>query len=256
MITFQLFITGLLAGGIDAIAGGGGLISLPILFFLVGAGPTAIGTNKVSAMMGAFVALMVYFRKGHMNWRKSILFALSVGMGSWIGSQLSPHMPQRAFLWILGMTCPLILVILWKKDLWINTQANLGASESDEINSSVHFLSIGTVIVSGLVCGVYDGAWGPGAGTFMFLALTVFAKLSLLTAIAASKLANTLSGGVALMNYAAGGYVRWVDGAFLALGMSIGALVGATHASKHAAKVIRPVLAAVVGLLMIKLYIG
>ena len=256
MISFQLFFTGLLAGGIDSIAGGGGLISLPILFLLVGPGPTAIGTNKVSATMGAFVALMVYFRKGHMNWRKSLVFAFSVAIGSSIGSRLSPQMPQWAFSTILGVTCPLILYILWNKDLWVKIQPPSSLAESKAAQSNFSFFKSGTLIASGLVCGIYDGAWGPGGGTFMFLALTVFAKMSLLTAIAASKLANTFSGGTALMNYAAGGYVRWMDGTCLAIGMSVGALVGATHASKYAAKVVRPVLAAVVSLLMIKLYIG
>ena len=247
---FLTLLTGLCAGFIDSIAGGGGLITVPFFTLFFGPGPHAIGTNKMSATVGATMALAVYFRKGHMDAKRSWIFAFWVGLGSLLGSRTAPLVPLQAFKWFLVVSCPLILWIVWNKDLWVDQELKAHTHP----NRKWHFLGEPKVILSGLLCGFYDGIWGPGGGTFMFLSLLFFAKLPLFAAIAASKLANSCSALVAVISYASGGYVHFAEGAAMACGVGVGAFCGAQFATKRATRVIRPVLAIVAGLLVLKLF--
>jgi uncharacterized membrane protein YfcA len=244
-----LIMTGILSGFVDSIAGGGGLINLPILSLLLEPGPVAIGTNKIAGAVAAFVALLVFIRRGHMDTKKSIAFTGWIAIGSLCGSQVAPLLPTHVFKWLLAATCPIILWVVWKKDLWVKKELL-----AHSLHSPSKWSPLGTrsIILSGFGCGFYDGVWGPGGGTFMFLSLLFFAELPLLTALAAAKLANTCSASVALISYAAGGFVHWTEGALLALGITVGAFFGASHATQRASKIVRPVLAFVVVLLLIK----
>jgi uncharacterized protein len=241
-VWLTLIITGLAAGFIDSIAGGGGLITVPALMLLVGPGAHAIGTNKVAALVAAGVALLVYVRAGHMDWRRAISFTFCVAAGSFCGSLVTPSVPAAAFRWFLAVTCPLVLWILWRKDFWISSPRAAGSAFGLPI------------LLSGLACGFYDGLWGPGGGTFMFLSLLVFGKVPLLGALAASKLANTASALSSLTGYTLQGYVHWVEGAFLALGIGTGAFFGARTATHRASRIVRPVLTIVVVLLVLTLF--
>lgn len=101
--------------------------------------------------------------------------------------------------------------------------------------------------------GFYDGFFGPGGGTFMFLSLYLGTGFPILTSIAISKLANTLSAGTALITYAKNGFVHWKIGLIMAIGMAVGSYIGASMTSKNAIKIVRPALTIVVTLLIIKL---
>jgi len=237
----ELGLAGLLAGVIDSIAGGGGLITLPALTLALGAGPHAIGTNKIAGSIAALVALVVYARGKYFDVRRSLSFAVWVAVGSFVGSRVSPILPVSIFQYLLFITCPLILYVVLKKDLWV---------KEAHAESRSHFYA---VIASGLACGFYDGVWGPGGGTFMFLSLLFFVRLPLFTALAASKLANTLSASTALVSYSEAGFVHYREGVAVGVGIAIGAYLGATHASKRNADIVRPALAVVVTLLLVKL---
>lgn len=240
-----LFAAAVLAGFIDSIAGGGGLILLPALSLIVGAGPSAIGTNKPAAAAMAAIALFMYARRGHLDWRLSGAFALVLAIGALAGSRLALLIPLPAFPWLLALTCPMLLYVVWQKELWVLTDST--------VQRQVPRPFAPTVLVSGLVCGVYDGAFGPGAGTFMFLSLLFFAHLPLLTSLAAAKLANTASAAVALASYAESGNVHWRLGAIAAAGAIVGAYFGARQASEKAARIVRPALVVVVVLLILRI---
>lgn len=240
-----LVAAALLAGFIDAIAGGGGLVLLPALSLVVGAGPAAIGTNKPAAVAMAAIALIVYARRGHLNWRLSGVFALTLGIGALAGSRVALLVPVAVFPWLLALSCPVLLYIVWQKDLWLPTGVEESRGEPRPFAPSV--------LLSGLACGFYDGVFGPGAGTFMFLALLFFARLPLLTALAAAKLANTASASVALASYASAGQVHWRLGAIAAVGALVGGFLGARQASEKAARIVRPALVVVVVLLVFRI---
>lgn len=243
-MNFFLFFAGLVTGLIDSIAGGGGLISLPSLGLALGLGPHAIGTNKIVGTVAALVAWIVYARRGHFQFGKSLLFSCAIGVGAWLGSRCSPLVPQSWFKIFLMVSCPVLLWVVWRKDLWIEN-----ATESRH----AAWVASSLVVLSGLGVGFYDGIWGPGGGTFMFLALLFFVKMPLLPALAASKFANTVSAGTSLASYAQQGFVHPTEGLIMAASVTIGAYVGATLASQQASRLVRPVLAVVAVLLAIKL---
>ncbi|MEO5590098.1 MAG: sulfite exporter TauE/SafE family protein [Gemmatimonadaceae bacterium] len=233
-----LIVTGLVAGFIDAIAGGGGLIALPAMSLIVGPGVEAIGTNKIASLAAAGIAFLVYLRKGHVDWKSSLAFTGAVGIGAFCGSVAAQWMPPAVFPWLLAVTCPLILYLVWKRDLWTERAFQPGGASKL------------AVIGSGLVVGFYDGVWGPGGGTLMFLALIFFAHLPLLTALAASKLANSVAAIVGLATYGVAGHVHFPQGAMLASGMLAGGFVGANLATRKASHIVRPVLVVIVILLV------
>lgn len=235
-----LVTVGLVAGFIDAIAGGGGLIALPAMSLIVGPGVEAIGTNKLAGLAAAGVAFAVYLRKGHVDWKSSVLFTAFVGAGAFAGSITAQFIPASVFPWLLLVTCPLILYLVWKRDLWTARALHPGTA------------SFAAVVLSGLAAGFYDGVWGPGGGTLMFLGLLYFARLPLLTALAASKLANTIAAMVGLATYGAAGHVHIHEASMLAMGMLAGGFVGATIASANATRVVRPALVVIVLLLAVR----
>lgn len=243
---FWLFGAGLLAGFVDGIAGGGGLITLPSLSLALGSGAHAIGTNKIAGTAASLIALMVYLRKGSHSWKNALLFSIFVGVGSVLGSRVTPYIPTSFFKYFLILICPVILFLIWHRALWENAKPQLSA------NPKVNFKTLGAV---GLACGFYDGAFGPGGGTFMFLSLHWVAKLSLFTALITSKFANLCSAGTSLVSYYSMGYVHLKEGLWVGFGIAIGAGLGAAVASKHAIKIVRPMLALVMIILLIKIYL-
>ncbi len=245
-----LALTGLFSGFVDSIAGGGGLINLPVLTMIFGPGPDSIGTNKVAALVGACVALLVYARGGHIHVKKSLAFTFWIAFGSLAGSLVSPHLPSSFFRWILVLTGPVILWAVWRKDLWAQSEVAFIPGKIDRKRCRRHPQV--AILVSGLICGFYDGVWGPGGGTFMFLSLLFFAQLPLLPALAASKLANTGSAAIALGSYAYQGHVHWHEGLSVASGISVGAWMGARQVSRNSQAWVRPVLVCVVVLLILK----
>ena len=241
MDDYLLTLMGFLTGLIDSVVGGGGLISLPTLSIAISPGPHAIGTNKIVGAVGAGIALIVYARKGHVKWRDGIAFCIVCAAGSFLGSSLAPYAPKEFFRYLMIFMCPVILYIVWNKDRFFKERENFIKPHA------------GIFFLSAVASGFYDGFFGPGGGTFMFLALFLGTGYPMLTAIAISKLANTLSASTALATYAANGFVHWKEGVVMAFGMAIGAYVGATYATKSAAKIVRPMLIFIVVLLMVKL---
>jgi len=238
-MTLLLIGFGFLAGYIDSIAGGGGLVTLPVLLWVLRDGPEAVGTNKVVGLTAAFVALLVYARKGHFVLAQSLWFSLATGAGAVLGSFITPYLPDFLFRWFLVVLTPVVLFILWQKDFWKPRVQRKKASP---------FLVMGL----GFLAGLYDGMWGPGGGTLMFLSLFLVAKLPLLQAIASTKLANTFSAGFSLVSFSWRGFVHWPEGLTLAAGIGAGAFLGAHHADKRSAQIVRPILAVVTVLLILK----
>ncbi len=232
---------GFLTGLVDSIVGGGGLISLPTLSIAIAPGAEAIGTNKIVGSTGALIALVVYARKGHLRWREGVSFCLVCALGSFFGSSLTPFVSKEFFRYLLVFICPLILYIVWKRDVFFTEKENFVRP---------HF---SLFFFSAFASGFYDGFFGPGGGTFMFLSLFLGAGYPLLSSIAISKMANTFSATTALLTYAHNGYVHWKEGFIMATGMMIGSYIGASYATKNITKIIRPMLTFIVVLLMIKI---
>jgi uncharacterized membrane protein YfcA len=241
MQTFLLLFFGFITGLIDSVVGGGGLISLPFLTWMIAPGPEAIGTNKIVGTTGALISLIVYARKGHLLLKAGLMFCVVCAIGSYCGSSFAPYVPKDYFKYIIILVCPIILYIVWNKDKFFAEK---------NTNHNYHW---SIFFASAFLSGFYDGFFGPGGGTFMFLSLYLGTGFPLLTSIAISKLANTFSAGTALLTYSYNGYVHWEKGLIMAIGMAIGSFIGATYNTKMDAKIVRPALTIVVLLLISKL---
>lgn len=247
MTYILLVLAGLIAGFIDSIAGGGGLITLPTLALALAPGAVAVGTNKIVGVVGAATALWVYSRKHQVHLRTGAAYIASITLGSMLGTRVMPLIPIEVFRWLLIGICPVILFLVRKQKTWIHTAEvqNKVPHRWGNITPSL--------ILTGIVTGFYDGGFGPGGGTFMLLGLLFVGKLPLIPALVLSKLANTFSAGTALILYSRGGYVHWVQGSVVAGGMFAGAWCGSHLASRKAEKIVRPMLYVAVGILMVKL---
>jgi uncharacterized membrane protein YfcA len=236
-----LMFSGWVAGCIDSIAGGGGLITLPTLAGFLEPGPHSIGTNKIVGFTGALIAFLVYLRKHPLHLRRGAAYVAVVGLGALLGSWCSPFFPKVYFRYLLIAACPLVLWVIWNKQAFMNELRDPPGNP------------LFSLMVSGVAVGFYDGFFGPGGGTFMLLSLLMTARLPLFEALLLSKLANTASAGVSLVSYGLQGYVHPRYGMIMAVGMTLGGYMGASLASRKAEKVVRPVLALVVaGLLAIQ----
>ena len=229
-----------LAGLIDSIAGGGGLITIPMWTIVLGPGAHVVGTNKIGALLACVMALFIYTRKHPLPWRQGLPFLIAISIGSLIGSQITGLVDQKIFTWMLLAMCPVVLWLVWSKERLFAERPNVPARPSQ-------------FILAGFLVGVYDGFFGPGGGTFMLLALLGFTHMPLMSALALSKLSNTLSAASSLSGFALQDLVHWKWGFFGSIFITMGAFVGAQLASRKAVKVVRPALTIVVVLLMSKL---
>ncbi len=238
--SFTHTIVGFFTGIIDSVVGGGGLISLPYLSFVLEPGPHAIGTNKIVGTIGSLVAFIVYASKGHLKFKEGILFSLLCAGGSFLGSESAPYVPRAIFQILLIIACPLILYFIFKKDDLLKENIHI------EINKTLLFCAA-------IFSGFYDGFFGPGGGTVMFLSLFFIAKFPLLNAIAISKMANLFSASTALITYHKNNFVHYPVGLWVGLGTTMGTFIGAHYASKNMQKILRPMLVFVTVLLSVKI---
>lgn len=230
-----------LAGLVDSVAGGGGLISLPA-YLAAGLPPhLATATNKCSSTFGTLLATVRYLRHGHLHRQSAVLSVVCALSGSWLGARLNLWLPERYLYWFLLGALPVIaLVILLKKEL--------GQEDRTDRYSKAGLLV--RVAVIALVIGCYDGFFGPGTGTFLMLALTGLCGFDLLTASGNTKIINLSSNLAAFVTFAFSGNILWVLGIPAALCNIAGNFVGSGLALRGGAKVIRPMLLVVLALLL------
>ena len=233
-----------MAGFVDAIIGGGGLILLPALFGVYPsmAPATILGTNKAGAVWGTALAALQYARKVELPWA-TLLPAMAAALagsalGAWVVTLIDPAGLKRALPVLLGLV---LAYTLWRKDLgqdhtprWHGTaQAWAGAG-------------------IGLVIGFYDGVFGPGTGSFLVFALVRLLGWDFLHASAGAKILNTGSNASALVLFAFSGHVWWQLAAVLALANMVGSLLGTRLALRHGSGLIRRFFIGVVSLLIMK----
>ncbi|MGA9524223.1 MAG: TSUP family transporter [Myxococcaceae bacterium] len=236
-----LFVAALCAGTVDAIAGGGGLITVPALF-AAGLPPhVALGTNKGQSVFGAFAALWRYHRAGLVDVRRAKLtFPLSA-VGSCAGAALVLLLRPEVLR-------PLVLVLLLAVAVFLTFRRGLEGSAVD--GPRVHPLwGAGGLAIA---VGAYDGFFGPGTGTFLIAGFVALLGLSLREATADAKVINFASNLAAVALFASGGLILWKVALPMAVGQFVGAWIGAHVAVKGGAKVIRPVVLTVVVTLVLK----
>ena len=230
-----------LAGFVDSVAGGGGLISLPA-YYLAGLPPvTAAGTNKLSACLGTLAASGRYIAGREVNGKAALLAALGAFPGSWMGTALLKVIPEQTIRVMMIAAIPLVaIVVLRKKSLGGHrlTPARLDRPVS---------------LLIGLVVGFYDGLIGPGTGTFLILLFTSLMGMDAVMASGTAKLVNLTSNAASLLSLLMAGKVMLLLGLPAAACGIAGNLLGANMTIKKGSGFIRTMLMIVLALLLAKM---
>lgn len=232
-----------IAGFIDAIAGGGGLISLPAYLIAGLPAHAAIGTNKLSSAMGTTVATIQYARKGFVEWKMAIPAAALSLFGAWIGSHLTLLVPEDYFMIVMLILLPLTALYVIKKKELTDKYSN------DEITGKTWAI----VSLLAFAIGLYDGFYGPGTGTFLMLLLTGWAHLSLSRSAGITKIINLSSNIMALSVFLLNGTVMIKLGLIAAIFSIAGNYLGARSFVKHGNKIVRPVIILIILIFMTKI---
>lgn len=229
------------AGFVDSIAGGGGLITLPMLI-IAGASPvTALATNKVQGVFGAAMAAASYARGGHVNLGRQIgpaAIALAAGLS---GAILASHLPTG----LIRLGLPVLLIGI---ALFFALKPGLDdLDRAARITPRAFMLSLVPLI------GFYDGLVGPGAGAFYMIGFVALAGYGVLKATAHTKLLNFASNLGGILAFALFAKPWWIIGLCMGMGQLAGAYVGSRLAMRIGARVIKPVLVVSATALAIKL---
>jgi len=242
-IILVLSAIAVLAGFIDAIAGGGGLITVPALLW-VGVPPlNALATNKLQGCFGSGTATYRFWRKDHID-LSELLWPVAL---TFIGAALGTWTVQHIHNDWLNQIIPILL---------IGVAVYFALSPSLKDLDDQQRISIGAFGLSGgLIIGFYDGFFGPGTGSFFFAAIVLLLGWGAKRATGATKLLNFTSNIASLVFFAAGEQVFWALGLAMGAGQIIGAWLGSHLAIKHGAKLIRPLVVVISIALSIKLLI-
>ena len=260
-----LFATGLVAGWVDAIAGGGGLLTVPMLL-ATGMDPQdALGTNKFQSSTGTTMATVQYARHGLLKWSEVSQGVVATASGALLGAACVTRMDAQ-------LLRPVIPVLLVGIALYLGFKPDLGREErpsalaggllrwrasgwgggwiSHDARREARWIFAG---IFGLLLGFYDGFFGPGTGSFWTIACLIGMGWNFLAATAYTKAMNLSSNLASLALFLITGHVRFGVGGVMAVGQMMGARLGAGVAVKGGARFIRPIFLTMVTLLAVKL---
>lgn len=236
-----LFAVGLVAGTVDAIAGGGGLITLPTLLGFGLPAPAALATSKLQGVFGSGAAAWGFTRRGAVDLRECRLgFALSA-LGA-VGGAVALRSVNPQFLgtlipWLLGA---IVVYMIFRP--------RLGETSRHHRMESAPFY-----LLFGLGLGFYDGFFGPGVGSFWTIAFVTVLGHDFVRAAGHTKVMNFASNLAALAFFAAAGAVHWLPGLAMGAGQLVGGRLGARLAMQRGARFVRPIFLGMAALVALKL---
>ena len=246
LLTFVLLgLAGLAAGFVDAVVGGGGLIQLPALVIgLPGASPVQVlATNKLGSVCGTTVSSATYYRRVRPDPRTFGPLMLLAFLGSLCGAVVASHIPKSAF-------DPIVLVVLVVVGAYVLLKPEIGKVTALRFAGHRHTLA---AMVAGLVIGFYDGALGPGTGSFFVFTLVGLLGYSFLEASAKARIANWATNIAALLVFAAQGAVMWRVGLVVGVCNLLGSYVGARTAVAKGSRFVRVFFVVVVAAFIVKI---
>lgn len=223
---------GLFAGAVDAIAGGGGLITVPALL-LGGLDPvSAVATNKLQGTFGTAMSTFRFARAGMIEFRsrEALLLSAAAFAGAIVGSALVSVAPVGA----MRTALPFLLIAT-------ALYFAFGPKMSD-VDARARMTTTAFALGVAFPIGVYDGLFGPGAGSFYMIGLVACLGVGAVKAVARTKLLNFASNLAGLVVFVLAGHVVWAAGLAMAVGTVTGAQIGSALALRHGVKLVRPLL--------------
>lgn len=233
-----------LAGLVDAVVGGGGLIQVPVLFsvFSKEVPATLLGTSKFAGIFGTSAAAVNYARRVRVAWSAAAPAALAAFALSFAGAYTVTKVPADFVRILLPVVLVAVAVYTFRKKDFGAVHAPVHSGNAER------YLAIGM----GAIIGFYDGFFGPGTGSFLIFLYVRFFGFDFLSASAAAKVVNVACNFSALMWFGYSGHILWMLGLLMALCQVAGSLVGTKLAIKHGSQFVRKLFLVVVTLLILK----
>lgn len=226
-----LFLFAFIAGFIDAIVGGGGLIQMPAMFLFAPqlSVTTALGTNKFAALMGTIVAAFRYVKKTEISWSAIIPATITALIFSFLGAHVISYFNKEYIK-------PVIFVLLIAVAIYTFIGKNFGEVHDPHLS---HKKTILYSVITGSAIGFYDGFFGPGTGSFLILIYVVVFGFNFLAASASAKLINCATNAAALSYFITTGQVNYAIAVPVAACNMIGSWIGAQLAIKKGSGFVR-----------------
>jgi uncharacterized protein len=240
-----LALAGLAAGFVDAVVGGGGLIQIPALLLgLPGAAPAEVlATNKLAAICGTTVSSATYYRRVRPDPRTFLPLMVLAFLGSVLGALAASQIPVSAF-------APIVLVVLIVVGTYVLLKPRLGEVTALRFSGHRHTAA---AMVTGFAIGFYDGALGPGTGSFFVFTLVGLLGYSFLEASAKARLANWATNLAALCVFVPQGAVLWKVGLVMGVCNLAGGYVGARTAVSRGSRFVRVFFIVVVSAFIVRI---
>ncbi|ADG92891.1 protein of unknown function DUF81 [Arcobacter nitrofigilis DSM 7299] len=221
-------IAGFLAGYIDSIAGGGGMVQVPVLL-LSGLSPLhVLASNKMAGLVGVLMATIKYALSKKISWKVVSIAIIPCLLASYIGSRLVMFVSDEIITWAIILAIPVAMIFLFKKSKKI-------VEEKTEVNNK-------NIILATAPIGFYDGLLGPGTGTYMTISMKKFLHLDYLVSTASTKPLNFATNVGSAIAFVFAGKVLWGVAIVLGLANIAGSYVGSHYAIKGGEEFIKKVL--------------
>jgi uncharacterized protein len=244
-IIIALCAVALVAGWVDAVSGGGGLLQVPALLLAVPANTpaTALGTNKVSSVLGTFAAAVTYARRERPDFSTALPMSLAAFIGAAFGALVALQLPVEVLRPFVVVSLAIVWLLIIIRPKWGQV------SEAGTSNRR----RWGTAIIGGMGIGFYDGMLGPGTGAFLIVLLVAALGYSYVRASGTAKIVNVGTNVAAILVFGIGGSVLWAVGLLMAACNVVGGILGARTALARGSEFVRRVLIVVVGILLVTL---
>lgn len=229
-IVFLLIAVAALAGLIDAIAGGGGLLTVPALLWAGLTPLQSLATNKCQSVFGAFTATVHFARRGQLQVRSLLPAVVLTFGGATLGAWSVERLPND----LLQTLIPVLMIVFALYFLLSPRVSDLDTRQRLPI--ALFGLTVGAGV------GFYDGFFGPGTGSFFVIAFVALLGYNLRRATAGAKLLNFTSNLAALLYFANSGHILWLLGLGMGVAQIGGAWLGAHLVLRHGSRVVRPLL--------------
>lgn len=241
-VLLLLFAVAAFAGFVDSIAGGGGLITIPVLLLAQVPPLSALATNKVQGVAGSFTASVTMLRRGIINvqeiWKAAVMSFVGAALGT-----LCVHFLDVA---VLDIVIPVVLLLIGFYFLLTPSVGQL--EQKPRLSAKTYNLTV----VPGI--GFYDGVFGPGTGSFFSLANITLRGKQIIKATAGAKVMNFASNIASVTVFIFSGKIVWVIGLVMMAGQILGAYLGSLMVISHGSKIVRPLIV-VVCFLMVARYL-
>lgn len=230
-----------LAGFMDGIAGGGGIVSVPAYFLAGLPAHLALGTNKLSSCVGTAVSASRFIRGGYVDWKLGVPSIVLAILGAALGTRLQLMVDERVLKYLLLLVLPIVAVVVLRQRTLPEERGDISRGKQAAI-----------VLSAALIVGAYDGFYGPGAGTFLVLTFCALGKLDVRTAAGNVKIVNLASNLGALATSLLNGKVFLALGLIGAVASVAGHWIGSGLAIKDGSKIVKPAILIVLILLTVK----